>query len=91
VFESIRIDPTTVIAGLRVNVWAAFLSILLGIAIIAWSRRRHPGVETSVYRPGREWVSDAPVVSRYTAADFEDDAAAPSAEVPATSGAPSSR
>ena len=74
VFESIRIDPTTVVLGLRVNVWAAFLSVLLGIAIIVWSRRRHPGLETSVYRPDRQWVPDAPVVSRYTAADFEDGA-----------------
>ncbi|WP_407641665.1 prolipoprotein diacylglyceryl transferase [Amnibacterium setariae] len=90
VFESIRIDPTTVYLGLRVNVWAAFLSILLGLAIILWSRRRHPGVETSVYRPGREWVPDAPVVSRYTAADLEDDPDADQAEVPATSGAPTS-
>ena len=90
VFESIRVDPTTVYAGLRVNVWAAFLSILLGIAVIVWSRRRHPGVETSVYRPGRQWVSDAPVVSRYTAADLEGDADAEPAAV-ATSGATTPR
>ena len=87
VFESIRVDPTTVYAGLRVNVWAAFLSILLGIAVILWSRRRHPGAEVGVYRPGREWVSDAPVVSRYTAADLEGDADAEPAAVTATSGA----
>ncbi len=87
VFEAIRVDPTTVILGLRVNIWAAFLSILLGLAIIRWSRRRHPGLEVDVYRPGREWVSDRPVVSRYTAADFEGEAAADESRVPATSGA----
>lgn len=91
VFESIRIDPTTVVLGLRVNVWVAFLTVLIGIAIIVASRRRHPGVEASVYRPGREWVPDAPVVSRYTAADFEDDPHADQAEAPATSGAPRRR
>jgi prolipoprotein diacylglyceryl transferase len=91
VFESIRVDPTTVVAGLRVNVWAAFLAILLGIVVILWSRRRHPGAETSVYRPGREWSPDAPVVSRYTAADLEDHPAAEQVEAPVTSGSPSSR
>ncbi len=70
VFEAIRIDPTTVIAGLRVNIWAAFLGILVGLVLILRARR-HPGLEATVYRPGRRWVSDAPVVSRYTAADFE--------------------
>ncbi|WP_375389789.1 prolipoprotein diacylglyceryl transferase [uncultured Amnibacterium sp.] len=90
VFESIRIDPTTIVLGLRINVWAAFLAILLGLAIIAGSRRRHPGVETSVYRPGREWVPEPPVVSRYTAADFEDgDDAEPAGTV--TSGSTTTR
>lgn len=91
VFEAIRIDPTTVYFGLRVNIWAAFLSILIGLAIIVWSRRRHPGLETGVYRPGREWVPDAPVVSRYTASDFTDDPDADQADVPATSGASTPR
>ncbi len=89
VFESIRIDPTTVIAGLRVNVWAAFGAVLLGVLIIVWSRRRHRGAEQSVYLPGRQWVSDAPVVSRYTAADFEGEP--PVDEAAATSGASSRR
>ena len=81
------------IAGVFVNtVFGVIkLSILLGIAIILWSRRRHPGVETNVYRPGREWVPDSQVVSRYTAADFVDDAEAGRTEVPATSGAPTAR
>ena len=91
VFESIRIDPTTVILGLRVNVWAAFLSIALGLAIILWSRRRHPGVESTVYRPGREWVPDRPVVSAFTAADFVDDPDADRAEPTVTSGSSTSR
>jgi prolipoprotein diacylglyceryl transferase len=91
VFEAIRVDPTTVYLGLRVNIWAAFLSILLGLVVIAWSRRRHPGLEVTVYRPGREWVPDSPVVSRYTAADFDDDPDADQAGVPVTSGASTPR
>ena len=91
VFEAIRIDPTTVVLGLRINIWGAFLEILLGIAIIVWSVRRHPGAEPSAYRPGREWVPDAPVGSRYTAADFEDDGSADRVEAPVTSGSTTRR
>jgi prolipoprotein diacylglyceryl transferase len=86
IFESIRIDPTEVFFGLRVNVWAAFLAVLIGIALLAWSVRRHPGVEVSVYRPGRQWVPEGQVGSRYTAADFQEPAAADEAAQPATSG-----
>jgi prolipoprotein diacylglyceryl transferase len=75
VFESIRIDPSEVFLGLRTNVWAALLSIVVGIAVLVWSHRRHPGVEVSVYRPGRQWVPDGLVGSRWTAADFETTAA----------------
>ncbi|HEY8317434.1 MAG TPA: prolipoprotein diacylglyceryl transferase [Amnibacterium sp.] len=70
VFESIRIDPSEVFFGLRTNVWAAFLSIVIGIVLMAWSFRRHPGLEVGVYRPGRQWVPDGLVGSRWTAADF---------------------
>jgi prolipoprotein diacylglyceryltransferase len=70
VFESIRIDPSEVFFGLRSNVWAALLAIVLGIAILIWSWRRHPGVEVSVYRPGRQWVPEGLVGSRWSAADF---------------------
>ena len=55
VFESIRIDPSEIILGIRTNVWAAFAAILLGIIIILVQRRRHTGVPISPYLPGREW------------------------------------
>jgi prolipoprotein diacylglyceryl transferase len=86
VFESIRLDPSEVFLGLRTNVWAAFLSILVGIALIVWSRRRHPGVEASVYLPGRQWEAPAQVHSAYTAADFQDDPDADETASTATSG-----
>lgn len=90
VFEAIRIDPTTVIGGLRVNIWGAFLEIAIGLVVLALAAR-HPGIEPSVYRPGRRWVSDAPVVSRYTAADFEGEPDADRSGEPVTSGAPTAR
>lgn len=56
--ESLRVDPSFVFLGLRTNVLAALLIILLGIAIYAVQSRRHPGVETSVYLPGRGTTED---------------------------------
>jgi prolipoprotein diacylglyceryl transferase len=55
VFESIRVDPSEIILGLRTNVWASIAAVVLGIAIILVQRHRHTGVPLSVYVPGREW------------------------------------
>lgn len=54
VWESIRIDPSDIILGLRTNVWAAIFGVLIGLAIIVVQKRRHPGLEPSPYVPGRE-------------------------------------
>jgi prolipoprotein diacylglyceryl transferase len=88
-FESIRIDPSVVYLGLRTNVWAALLAIVLGIVIFRAQSRRHPGLEPSVYRPGRQWSPSASAVdSEETYSDSDDDNdAAPKSEVTATSGA----
>jgi prolipoprotein diacylglyceryl transferase len=56
VFESIRIDPSEIFAGLRVNVWAALLAVVVGLVIIIAQRRAHTGMEPSIYVPGREWT-----------------------------------
>ena len=52
--ESIRIDPSEIILGLRVNIWSALIGITIGLAIIWVQNRRHPGAEPSVFAPGRE-------------------------------------
>ena len=96
-FESIRLDPTTVVLGLRINVWAAFLTVLLGVVLLARSLRRHVGEEPGVYRLGRQWVPKGRTVgSVYTAADFAPETAAQAAPgadraVAATSGSPARR
>ena len=54
-FESIRIDPSEIFLGLRTNVWAALLAIVIGIIVFFVQNRRHIGIELSPYRPGREW------------------------------------
>lgn len=51
--EAIRIDPSEVILGLRVNHWSALAGIAIGLAIIIIQSRRHTGIETSVYLPGK--------------------------------------
>ena len=64
VFETIRVDPSEMFLGIRSNVWATFAAIIIGVVIILVQRRRHPGIEPSVYRPGREWTpADAEVDS----------------------------
>lgn len=54
--EAIRIDPSEVILGLRINIWSAIFGILVGLAILIIQSRRHTGLEGSIYRPGREPV-----------------------------------
>jgi prolipoprotein diacylglyceryl transferase len=88
VWENIRIDPSEVYFGLRVNVWAAIGAVILGLIIIAVQSRRHVGAEPSLYRPGREWVPTPAVDSADTYSDTDepgDEAPSEGAE-PATSG-----
>ncbi len=86
VFETIRLDPSELFLGIRVNVWGAWVAVLVGIAIIIIQSRRHPGLEPSPYVAGREWSPEAPVDSDdiYTDADVEGNDAL------AVSGAPGS-
>lgn len=52
--ESIRIDPSEIILGLRINIWSALIGILVGVAIYLVQTRRHPGLEPSIWVEGRE-------------------------------------
>ena len=53
IFETIRIDPSGTLFGVRTNVWGALFAVLIGIIIIVVQGRRHPGAEESVYLVGR--------------------------------------
>ncbi|PRB13472.1 prolipoprotein diacylglyceryl transferase [Microbacterium sp. MYb62] len=95
VWESIRIDPSEIILGLRSNVLAAIIGILVGLAILIVQTRRHPGLEPSPYQPGRERAdADADVQSQNNPSDFVDVSEPPTDEVTAgataTSTAPTS-
>jgi prolipoprotein diacylglyceryl transferase len=59
VIESMRVDPSLIILGLRTNVLAALLAALLGVVIIFVQRRRHVGLEANIYLPGRRNPADA--------------------------------
>ncbi|WP_404475791.1 prolipoprotein diacylglyceryl transferase [Microbacterium aerolatum] len=92
-WESIRIDPSEIILGLRSNVWAAIIGVVLGIVILIVQTRRHPGTEPSPYMAGRgRKDADADVQSQNDLDDFVD-VSEPPAEVTvgatATSTAPS--
>ncbi|MDI2098094.1 prolipoprotein diacylglyceryl transferase [Ruicaihuangia caeni] len=82
-FESIRIDPSEVILGIRVNVWAAFAAIVLGIVIMWVQGRRHPGFEPGPYVPGRVWLPPSAEANAdvYSEEDFTATADAAPAEL----------
>ena len=79
VWESIRIDQSEIILGLRTNVWAAIFGVVLGLVIFFVQKRRHPGLEPSPYVPGREWESAGKVQSQSTD-DFVDVSEPPTSE-----------
>ena len=73
VWENIRIDPSEIILGLRSNVWAAIVGVILGLVILAVQSRRHLGDEPSPYVPGRSRKDvDADVESQNDPDDFVD-------------------
>ena len=59
IIESMRVDPSLLILGLRTNVLAALVAIVLGILLYLVQRRRHVGTELSVYLPGRRNPNDS--------------------------------
>lgn len=54
VWETIRVDPSEMLWGIRTNVWMAFAAILIGLVIWFVQTRAHKGLEPSPYQPGRE-------------------------------------
>ena len=57
--EGMRVDPSLIFLGLRSNQLTAVLAVLMGIAIILVQRRRHVGLENTIYLPGRSNPSDS--------------------------------
>jgi prolipoprotein diacylglyceryl transferase len=80
VWESIRIDPSEIFLGLRSNVWAAIVGVIVGLIIFFAQKRRHPGLEPSPYVRGREWTRAGTVQSQNTG-DFVDVSEPPTSEL----------
>ena len=57
--EAIRIDPSEIILGLRLNIWSALIGLTLGIILFMVQSRRHPGFEPSIWLPNREPVAES--------------------------------
>ena len=69
--ETIRLDPSETLFGIRVNVWASVLAVILGLAIWYIQGRRHTGAEPSVYVDGRGWTDPKSVDSKNTYTEAE--------------------
>lgn len=72
IFETIRVDPSEIIFGIRTNVWGAFAAIAVGIILFAVQSRRHPGLEPDIYVPGRKWYPEGHVDSEDTYSDVDE-------------------
>ncbi|MBO3664236.1 prolipoprotein diacylglyceryl transferase [Microbacterium stercoris] len=79
VWESIRIDPSEIYLGLRTNVWAAIVGVVLGIAILI-VQRRHKGIEPSPY-VSRSKGPRAEALQSENPTDFVDVSEPPASEV----------
>ena len=72
--ESIRIDPSEYsFLSIPFNVWAAFLAFVLGLVLFIVQSRRHPGLETNVYLPGREWSREPAAVDSFDTDSTDED------------------
>mgnify|MGYP000149977190 CR=1 FL=1 len=65
--ESIRIDPSEIILGLRVNIWSALTGIAIGVTLLIVQSRRHPGLEPSIWLKEPEPVAEPAKKPRKTA------------------------
>ncbi|MEO5745955.1 MAG: prolipoprotein diacylglyceryl transferase [Terracoccus sp.] len=72
-FEAIRVDPSEMFLGVRTNIWAAWLAVVVGIVLFIVQSRRHTGVEISPSVPGREWNADDADIESENADSEEDD------------------
>lgn len=47
--EGMRVDPSAYFLSLRTNQWSAIVGVTVGIALFLYLKRRHTGIEPSVY------------------------------------------
>jgi prolipoprotein diacylglyceryl transferase len=76
-WETIRINPSEVYFGIRVNVWAAIAAVAIGVIVWIVQSRRHPGLEPAPWQPGREPEEDEVDSDVYSELDEADTTAEP--------------
>ncbi|NLT25099.1 MAG: prolipoprotein diacylglyceryl transferase [Microbacteriaceae bacterium] len=83
--ESIRLDYSEIVLGMRSNVLGALVLVLIGLALFVWSARNESG-EASIYRDGRVWTedeeADADAAAEAEQVDEAEDADEAEAEAP---------
>ncbi|MDR1078862.1 MAG: prolipoprotein diacylglyceryl transferase [Propionibacteriaceae bacterium] len=83
IVESFRIDPVELVAGLRVNSWAALGVGLIGLVWLIWLIRHRPGGDgpgSAASRPGPDAAGAQTSSESEPVADSESDSTAPAAE-----------
>ena len=83
--EALRVDPASLIAGVRVNIWMSIVAIAVVVGVLAVrGLRRRPDDPEGIYLDGHSFVPAGDVsASEGPAAD------APESDAPASDGAPS--
>jgi hypothetical protein len=61
--ESIRVDYSEIIFGLRSNVFGALVLVLIGLVLFIVQLRRHRRDEVSIYADGHVWSEDLDATS----------------------------
>jgi prolipoprotein diacylglyceryl transferase len=64
--ESIRVDYSEIIFGLRSNVFGALVLVLIGLVLFIVQLRRHRRDEVSIYADGHVWSEDLDATSSAT-------------------------
>jgi prolipoprotein diacylglyceryltransferase len=67
--ESIRIDPSEIFLGLRINIWSALATIAIAAALFYLQNRRHPGIEISVMVNKDDDVEDVEIKNELESKD----------------------
>lgn len=84
--ESIRLDPSDILFGLRTNQISALVGFLVGLTLFLVQRQRHTGAEVTGYLPGRvnRQLAEQAAVQSSVDVDSEPAMTEPASEVEGT-------
>lgn len=70
--ESIRLDYSEIVFGMRSNVFGALVLAAIGVVVLVVQLRRHPEPETSIYTDGHHWSEPEAEAADESAASEDD-------------------